>query len=372
MIVQSLWHDHDLACATPDLDRAERLWEGARPASPCSPTTAARPCATAGPLAYPLAALPFYALFGPRGIALFNMALFLAMAGAALWHFPRRRRPSPSSSPASSSPRRRSPTSSGWSPRSSPWPASSSRCSSGASCGTRAGKRPPRAPRRRRRPARRGPDVEPLVALLGPARSWSTSRARRRWRGPRAPWSLPALLAASAFLALLQRAGTGEWTRLRRRPAPDLRGRVPARKPARPLAGRHPSDAARRLGLATGLRLLPRNLRYLLAGRFTGTAAVLPLRPLRPRPLSRGAEGPLAASPPGRPAGVYAGLVLIGHPHDFAGTPGFLGSRYLALVYPAFLFLPGRLRARRSLAIPYAAAGLWTAAAVAHALRSWP
>ena len=60
----------------------------------------------------------------------------------------------------------------------------------------------------------------------------------------------------------------------------------------------------------------------------------------------------------------YAGLVLIGHPHDFAGTPGFLGSRYLALVYPAFLFLPGRLQARRSLAIPYAAAGLWTALAL--------
>ncbi len=56
--------------------------------------------------------------------------------------------------------------------------------------------------------------------------------------------------------------------------------------------------------------------------------------------------------------------VLVLHPHDFNGDPGFLGSRYLALAYPAFLFLPGRLDVRRSLALPFAAAGLWTAPAL--------
>jgi hypothetical protein len=65
---------------------------------------------------------------------------------------------------------------------------------------------------------------------------------------------------------------------------------------------------------------------------------------------------------------VYGVSVLLVHPHGFAGDAGFLGSRYLAAAYPACLFLPGRIAVRRSLALPFAAAGLWTALAVAGSL----
>ncbi len=123
MIVQSLWHDHDLTYRQADLDRAERIWEGGPAGLTLFTDDGGRTLRYGGPLAYPLAALPFYALFGVRGIALFNMALFLAMAGAALLtdegRRPRRRARRPSSWPASSSPRRASRPPSGWSPPSS-------------------------------------------------------------------------------------------------------------------------------------------------------------------------------------------------------------------------------------------------------------
>src|SRR6476661_4346911 len=87
MIVQSLWHDHDLACREPDLARAGRIWDGGPAGLTLFTDDGGKTLRYGRPVAYPLAALPFYALLGPRGIALFNMALFLAMAGAAFWHF---------------------------------------------------------------------------------------------------------------------------------------------------------------------------------------------------------------------------------------------------------------------------------------------
>src|SRR4051812_44047318 len=87
MIVQSLWHDHDLAYREPDLARAGRIWDGGPAGLTLFTDDGGKTLRYGRPIAYPLAALPFYALLGPRGIALFNMALFLAMAGAGLWHF---------------------------------------------------------------------------------------------------------------------------------------------------------------------------------------------------------------------------------------------------------------------------------------------
>ncbi len=85
MMVQSLWHDHDLTWRQADLDRARRLWEGGPAGLTLFTDDGGRTMRYGRPLAWPLAALPFYAVLGARGIALFNMALFLAMALAALW-----------------------------------------------------------------------------------------------------------------------------------------------------------------------------------------------------------------------------------------------------------------------------------------------
>src|SRR6202023_1347589 len=41
------------------------------------------------PFVYPLAAVPFYAVFGVQGLVVFNMALFLAMLWAAWWFWRR-------------------------------------------------------------------------------------------------------------------------------------------------------------------------------------------------------------------------------------------------------------------------------------------
>lgn len=205
----------------------------------------------------------------------------------------------------------------------------------------------------------------PLLALLALPVVIDLA-ARRRWR-PLAVFVAAALLAAG-LLAGFQRAATGEWS-----PWGGVQRRT--------FAGDYPLESARDLwqgygaegspDLADGLRLLPRNLGYLAAGRSTG---LLPYFPFALFALALYLFGTLF----GRNdrarhmlAGtllLYALLVLLAHPHDFGGAAGFLGSRYLALVYPAFLFLPARLAARRSLALPYLAAGLWTALALLGAL----
>ncbi|HUP41607.1 MAG TPA: hypothetical protein VM599_00200, partial [Thermoanaerobaculia bacterium] len=66
---------------------------------------------------------------------------------------------------------------------------------------------------------------------------------------------------------------------------------------------------------------------------------------------------------------LVAGLGLAGGFVD-AAVPGAAGaaaagSRAVALVYPVLLFLPRKLRGARALLLPFAAAGLWTAPALA-------
>jgi hypothetical protein len=115
------------------------------------------------------------------------------------------------------------------------------------------------------------------------------------------------------------------------------------------------------------LRLLPRTLLYTLAGRYTG---LLPYFPFALLALVLYLFGPKDRSRHLLLGGIlaYVVTILILHPHDFTGGPGFLGSRYLAALYPAFLFLPGRLEARRSVPLAFGAVGLWTAVAVAGSL----
>ena len=358
MIVQSLWHDHDLTYREPDLARAARIWDGGPAGLTLFTNDGGKTLRYGRPVAYPLAALPFYALFGPHGIALFNMALFLAMVGAALWHF---------SEEVSSF---KSVLVAGFFFASAAF-AYAFRMESGVflmACGffpllIWQRLRNLHEPGRGHFALLAGAGIllgaaltsSPLLALLGLPILIDLA-ARRRWRGLAA--LVAATLLAAGLLALFQRAGTGEWSAFGGVQRRTFVTQFPLESPRDLWQGYQGEEA--RTSLATGLRLLPRNLWYLLAGRFTG---LLPYFPFALFALALYLVGPKDRSRHLLLAALlaYAGFVLAGHPHDFAGTPGFLGSRYLALAYPAFLFLPGRLEARRSLAIPYAAAGLWTA-----------
>lgn len=173
--------------------------------------------------------------------------------------------------------------------------------------------------------------ASPLTAILGlPVlidRLW-----RRRWAG--AFTVLAAALLAVALVVAVRWRLTGEW-------------------------------AVEGVGvdLETGLRLLPRNLWYLLAGRHAG---LLPYFPFALLAVALYLTGPKdrARTLLAGALGVYCLAVLLVHPHDFHGGSGALGNRFVAAVYPVFFLLPGRLSVRRGLVFPYAAAGLWTAGAV--------
>jgi hypothetical protein len=366
MIVQSLWHDHDLAYREADLTRAGRIWDGGPAGLTLFTDDGGKTLRYGRPLAYPLAALPFYALFGLRGIVLFNMALFLAMAGAALWLL-----------------------------KEETGLVGLFVCgfffASAAFAYT----------------LRREPEVFLMACVFFPLLAWRSLRqrsqtgrthlallagaglllgallvsspwlavlglpilvdlaARRRWRGALAV--IAGAVLAAGLLALLQRAGTGEWSAFGGAQRRTFEAEFPLESPRDLWQGYRGEAGESSQDLAPALRLLPRNLWYALAGRYTGLLPYFPFALFAAGlyfagPKERARHLVLAA------LGVYVLGVLLFHPHDFAGGAGFLGSRYLAVAYPAFLFLPGRIAARRSLALPYAAAGLWTATALAGAL----
>jgi hypothetical protein len=82
LVIQSLWYDHNLRFEAVDLARAERLWaggprqiDGLALLSPDGGAT----FRYAVPLAWPLAALPVYAVLGARGLPLLNAALYLGL-----------------------------------------------------------------------------------------------------------------------------------------------------------------------------------------------------------------------------------------------------------------------------------------------------
>lgn len=356
MMVQSLWHDHDLTYRQADLDRAQALWGDGPAGLTLFTNDSGKTLRYGRPLAYPLAALPFYAVLGVRGIALLNMALFLAMAIAAL-----RLLSEDDRSPLFVAGFFFASAALAYAFRLEPdiflmacvffpllawrrlegerWRDLAFLAGSGILLGAAV-------------------TASPLLGLLGLPILIDLA-ARRRWRGLAAV--IAGALLAVGLLALVQRVGTGEWSAFGGAQRRTFDTEFPLESPRDLWQGYRSEEASP--GIATGLRMLPRNLLYLLAGRFTGLLPYFPFalfalilfllgRKDRPRHL-------LAAA-----LLLYAALVLILHPHDFAGAPGFLGSRHLALVYPAFLFLPRRLDARRSLIFPYLAAGLWTATAL--------
>ncbi|HSF40597.1 MAG TPA: hypothetical protein VLT87_12440, partial [Thermoanaerobaculia bacterium] len=356
LATQSLWHDRDLSWDRQDLARAGRLW-GRGPAGLTLLTNDGGKTLRYGrPLVYPAAALPFYALFGVRGFAVFNMLLFLGMAAAGLYAL---------------------------------------RDETGAAALFAAGFF--FASAFFAGVFRAGPEVFTgaclffalflwrhgqslrslaaaglLLAAAAFALPWTALLAlpvladlglRRRFRHALAVL-LPALLTFGV-LALVEWRLTGDWTAQGGVQRRTFESEFPLETTADLWQGYRGAEPAS--DLATGLRLLPRNALYLLAGRHTG---LLPYFPFALLALG------LAFTKPGDRArhllvaalAVYGVAILLVHPHDFHGGPGALGSRYLAAIYPAFFFLPGRIAVRRLLVLPYAAAGLWTAAAILAAL----
>lgn len=123
---------------------------------------------------------------------------------------------------------------------------------------------------------------------------------------------------------------------------------------------------------ADGPRLLPWNLASFVGGRHTGLIAWFPFALFalglawtsRDRSEGRDRSRRLLLAA----LGVIVLMDLVLSPRGWHGGPFALGNARFAVLYPALLFLPGRMTARRSLVLPYAAAGLWTAAAVMAAI----
>ncbi|HYN19906.1 MAG TPA: hypothetical protein VE078_03025, partial [Thermoanaerobaculia bacterium] len=83
LMAQSLWQDHNLRYEQRDLSRAHRVWSGGPLGLTLLTADGGRSLRYAEPLAYALAAAPFYGLLGAAGLPILNMALFLAMVAAA-------------------------------------------------------------------------------------------------------------------------------------------------------------------------------------------------------------------------------------------------------------------------------------------------
>lgn len=90
LAVESLWHDRNLRFEPQDLRRIDPVWN--RGAAGLALLSADRGTTLryAIPCAYPVAAVPFYALFGPAGLPILNTALLLSVLIGA-WAWARRR-----------------------------------------------------------------------------------------------------------------------------------------------------------------------------------------------------------------------------------------------------------------------------------------
>lgn len=347
LMAQSLWEDGDLLYEPPDLRRAYRTWNEGPAGLTLLTADGGRTVRYAEPVAWALAAAPAWALLGAAGLTVLNMALFLGMLASAAWLFQEPR-------PVFLGGFFFASASFGYVFRGSPevflmacvffalllW--------------------------RRQQPLAAGALLaaasvhQPALALLGLAMAADLALARR--------WKAVALLVVAGalsfgLLGLLQWRMTGVWS-----PADPPEG-VQRRSFEADFPGETPQDVwqgyGRDQGVPTdGVRLLARNAWSFLAGRHTGLIPWFPFGVLalvlmardRSRWLLLGAMGAVVL------------LSLLLQPHRWHGGPEALGNARLAVLYPALLFLPARLPARWSLIPPYAAAGLWTAIAVAGAI----
>jgi len=368
MMTQSLWHDHNLRFEERDLQRAYRIWDLGPTGLILSTNDGGKTMHYAKPFVYSLAAVPFYVLFGVQGFVVFNMTLFVAMLWGAWWFW----RDEPGqvglylggfffASAAYAYVFWMQPEVFNMACVFFPlliW----------------------MSLRRRAQPVGRQfllyalagallaaafVSKEPTVALGAPIAIdllW-----RRRWTSL-AALTLPALIA----LALLW----GAQFRLTGSINPYLGVQRRSFESEFPFETRNDPWALYRgtsfgswsaLGVETTPRMLLRDLYYFVVGRHTGLLPYFPFALFAivlfftaprdgPRWLLAGAVA------------AYCLVLFVMRPNNYHGGSGFIGNRYFASIYPALLFLPGRLAVRRSLALPFLAAGLWTAPVVAEPL----
>ncbi|HTQ81441.1 MAG TPA: hypothetical protein VMM92_15690 [Thermoanaerobaculia bacterium] len=366
MMTESLYHDHDLTYDHRDLFRAYRLWDQGPNGVVLSTNDGGKTMHYGKPFVYSAAALPFYAVFGVQGLLIFNMALFLAMFIAGLWYLKDESgyvalytggfffasvafvyvfwmQPEVFNMACIFFPlllwqhlRRR-----GGEER---WRDLLLLAGSGALLAAAA-------------------VSKETMALLGVPIAidllW-----RRRFRGFLA-FAAPALLAL-ALLAGTQHRLTGSWSPYRgvQRRSFESEYPIESRKDMWQLYRGTSFGSWSGLGIQATPRLLAYDTEYFLLGRHTGLLPYFPfalfaLGLYLAGPKDRGRNLLLLAL-----FGYCLALVLL-RPDNYHGGLGFLGNRYFASVYPALFFLPAGLRARKSLVLPFAAAGLWTLPLVA-------
>ena len=392
LIAGSLWHDHDLNYDQRDLERAYQIWDQGPYGLILFTQNGGETMYFGKPYVYSALAVPFYAVFGPQGLVVFNMVLFLAMLFTAWWLLSR---PPPERLEAEN------------------------------------------AADARQRPAGpflgRGygglfvagfffasaawvyvfwmqPEVFNMACTFFPLAIWSVLRGRPVWgRWAYASLVLAGLMLAAAFVSkeplavmALPLGVDMLWSRrFKGLAAVMLAGLVgtaillggqyklsDAWSPYRGVQRRsfeteYPLESQKDLwalykgtsfgswsgvGVETTPRIFLRDVEYLLVGRHTG---LLPYFPFALFVLALFAFGPrdrLGWLTLGAVA-AYVLFFLLLRPGNFHGGAGFIGNRYFAGVYPALLFLVARFEARKSLLVPFAAAGLWTASVVAVPLQ---
>ncbi len=359
LMAHSLWTDRDLVFDQGDLREAYRTWSGGPAGLALLTRDGGASLRYAEPITWALAAVPAQALLGPAGLPVLNMALMLAMLAAAAVHFGKERVSGLLLAGfffASAA--------FGYVFRGSPevfvmacvffglllWKRATGESGdiralalAGALFGAAALQ-------------------EPVLALFGIAVALDLLLGKR-WKGA----AVLILAGAMTFGALAtgQRKLTGAWS-----PGAPKEG-IQRRTFETDFPLETTQDLWQAYGksrpapdLTAGLKLLPRNLGYVLAGRNTGLLAFFPFGLL--------ALGCLAIGRRDRSRWLVliaaGGAVLIGlllEPHRWHGGPGALGNARVAMLYPALLFLlPERLALRKSLLLPFAAAALWTAPAL--------
>lgn len=391
LIAGSLWHDHDLNYDQRDLDRAYQIWDQGPYGLILFTRDGGETMYFGKPFVYSAAALPFYAVFGPQGLMVFNMALFLAMFFTAWWLFARNR----AEAEAVTGPH---------------------------------GRAEPAGPFRGH--GHGGlflggfffasaafvyvfwlqPEVFNMACTFFPLAIWAGLRGRPQWG-----WKaygllfLAGLMLAAAFVSKEPLAVMALplgvdllWSRRFKGLAAVVLGGLvgvallmgvqyklsDAWSPYRDVQRRsfetdYPLESPKDLwalyrgtsfgswsgiGVETTPRVFVNNLGYFVFGRHTG---LLPYFPFALFVLALFAFGPrdrlgwlvLAA------VAIYVLFFLLLRPGNYHGGAGFIGNRYFAGIYPALLFLLTRFDARRSLWLPFAAVGLWTASVVAVPLQ---
>lgn len=412
----SVWEDGDLRYGAEDLARGYAVWDGGPRGLALADDGGA--LVYARPFLYPVLAAPAYGLLGPRGLRVLGMALFLAVFAAA-----RRRLLGPRSrggpcgvagaeagSPGARPP---APPAGGgglllggflfasaaaiWTLRFDPAVLVMACAFFGVGLWCRVRSEAVWGLRELLPLAGAGALLavaalhEPLLAVLALPVAVDLLWCRR-WKA--AAVFLLALAAAGLLLGGLQERAAGAWGPELLREARTFAGPFPGE--ARPaveepgggaallagaildggaapgLGGR--PDGVRSTGPAAGPGLAARRLLWLAAGRHVGVLPYFPfalfvlglyLADLR-RPGGRSRHLVAAAL---LAAGVLAllGVGAAGSWAEGVAPGGAPGARGLALVYPVLLFLPRRLRGGKALLLPFAAAGLWLAPALAGA-----